>query len=283
MRLKKIVATDEETIKLPPSQEIELKLSLCLNATYSLNLIAVRNPNIISKITQYIKTLVNDIIVYDKEIVSVIKYKVVSDTLIGTPEYKLKVYIKDPFSYFKRQDSMFAEFTFDLSEDYSIATYLLGLENCRYIDERGQYGGKPFYTTSSEIEVHNKLVDSLKIIDQCFEQNGNMIKKLSKLLLVTEAEEKTQCSIFSVSVYENNLSHGLKFKSDIMKLELFDNTLKIQTDRYKGRFNLKNMNKIEFKHLQLNIRSILLMQEKYEFDESCTTESMLRIIEMDLI
>lgn len=283
MLLKRITETDDAaSIKILATQNIEIKLSSCLNATYSSGVLE-NNPSLSSKVERYIKMLINDIIVYDKEIVSVIRFKIEKTNLVGAPEYQLRFYVKNPFAYFKMKDDMFAEFTFELVDDFSVDTYLKALDNCRYIDEREQYGGKPFYTVSSEIKTHNELVKSLKVIDDCLNQDGALNKEFSTFFLDENSENDIKYSIFKVSVYEKNFLHGFKFTSDILKLDIFGETLELKTARFKGLFSLKNMKKIEFEYLKSSIRGILLMQEKYDFDESFTTESMLKIIEMDLI
>lgn len=283
MRLKRITETDEtSSITILATQNIEIKLASCLNATYSSGVLE-NNQSLSSKVEKYIKMLINDIIVYDNEIVSVIRFKIEKTNLMGTPEYQLRFYVKDPFAYFKMKDEMFAEFTFDLADDFSVSTYLKGLDNCRYIDEREQYGGKPFYTVSSEIKVHKNLIHNLKIVDECLNQDGSLVKQFSTFLLDEENEQDVKFSIFKVSVYEKNFVHGFKFESEIMAIDIFGKTLELKTKKFKGLFTIDNMNKMELSYLKSSVRSIFLMQEEYNFDESFSTESMLKILEMALI
>lgn len=233
-----------------------------------------KDQNLYAAAKQYMDTLIKDILVYDPDRVTGIRFTYCNKIL--------KIYVRNSYPMSENSNNNFAEFTFSLQEPFSINHFIESIDKSRFIDDNDKYvgGGNPVSRLSSNLAIRNAFIENIDVLDKALEQNGKLLNTCRKLPMSPgfkfnysffKCELKTTVSYYTLSLTSPVLDIEInQFVISFKKINVFDSSFS----------TTNNDNLIDF--ITMFVKQALLFNNKYDFDMSSRVVDMLKIIEIDL-
>ncbi len=234
-----------------------------------------KDPNLYAVAKQYMDTLIKDILVYDPDRVTGIKFTYCNKIL--------KIYVRNSYPMSENSRNHFAEFTFSIAEPFSINHFVDSIEKARFIDDNDKYvgGGNPVSRLSSNLNSREALIENIILLDKAFLQNNKLLEVCKRCPM--ESGLKFHYSFFECELKKTSTYYTLSMKSPIVDIEINQFIISFKKiNVFDSSFSTTNMNDHLIDFITIFVKQALLFNNKYDFDMSSSVADMLKIIEIDL-
>lgn len=254
------------------SIEVTIPLKNILNGTllsYDLS----QDPELYSIAKQYMDTLIEDILVYNPDIVSGIK--IVCNHKI------MKVFIRNSYPMRVNTKNHFAEFKFKLDGPFSIEHFIESIQNAQFIDENDQYyNRRPFSVLSSSLAKRSEFMEKVSVLDQILDQGGDLINVCKNIKISDNVSFKYL--FFDLTLKETSMSYELTLDSPILNISVGQFLISLKkANVFDSSFSTMSLDHSLIDFITAHVKQALLFNNQYDFDLSSKMYDMLKIIEID--
>ncbi len=235
-----------------------------------------KNPSHYSIAKKYLITLVNDFLVYNPEIEA--------ERYIEYRNNTIYILIKHCFPMVNNYNNYFSEYSFNVDNPFSLEYYSSQLDRAIFIDGNHAYSGRPLFHPSLSLDERYSFLESLSILDNVLEQDGDLLNIYSNLHLCFLNGCKFKYLFFDCFAgLESEKFYFLELKSKIIDIKITKKEIYFNTGRNDVFISLLDIEQYEINFVVECFRQLLFLQRKYEFSPSMSTNEILTIMCMDLI